>query len=76
MHTKAGNNTMSILLTYSPVSSVVDVSLSTPHRSHIHLTSRTAVQQQQQTRRGPTAMLEYEVYLSDMYVFSVVIMSP
>ena len=65
---------MAILLTYSPVSSVVDVSLPTPHRLHIHLTSRTTVAQQQQTRRGPTVMMELEVSLSDMYVFSVVIM--
>jgi hypothetical protein len=43
---------------------------------HIHLTSRTTVAQQQQTRRGATAMMEFEVYLSDMYVFPAVIMSP
>lgn len=72
---KAGSNNMPILLTYSPVSSVADVGLPTPHRLHIHLTSRTTVTQQQQTRRGPTVMMELEVSLSDMYVFPVAIMS-
>ena len=73
---KAGNNTMPILLTYSPVSSVVDVSLPTPRGLCVHLTSRTTVAQQQQTRRGPTVIMEFEVSLGDMYVFLAVIMSP
>ena len=64
---------MPILLTYSPASSVVDVSLPTPHGL---LTSRTTVAQQQQTRRGPTVIMEFEVSLGDMYVLPAVIMSP
>ena len=71
---KAGSNTMRILSTYSPVSSVVDVSPETPRL--YAPTSRTIVAQQQQTRRGPTVMMEFEVPLSDMYVFLTVIMSP
>lgn len=58
---------MPIRLICSQTSSVVDVSFSVAFRSFLYFTDGYAVQQQDQVRKGPTSVTEFEVSLADMY---------
>lgn len=56
---------MPIRLICSQISLVVDVSFSVAH-SLLNFTDGYAVQQQDQVRKGPTSVTEFEVSLADM----------
>lgn len=57
---------MPIRLICSQISSVVDVSFSVAFHSLLNFTDDYTVQQQDQVRKGPTSVTEFEVSLADM----------
>lgn len=57
---------MPIRLICSQISLVVDVSFSVALHSLLNFTDGYAVQQQDQVRKGPTSVTEFEVSLADM----------